>query len=522
MGASRTIGGGFLLAVMVAGAPASSETVASVAGGPEAGAAGAAAVGPEWGGGAGASVLGEVDGARASSALLQNDDPFGFEVGEARHYVLGPEEALAPGERAVWITTLERVEGAAGSRHFVFRLQHRREAPRTLRNPPVPGEVVNAQVDAELTVNEQGAPLSLQYVSQRHIYDVGDEVFQVTYRHDGDRYNKEVALQGWSWDYDVEMIEQPDLDPRRPAGLFAFAPAALRCMEWEVGARMERRIGSGDTSPNTPTAGGADAGAAGAPGAGGNPAAGGGRGGGGEPAAGGNPAAGGEPAAGEQPAVPDTTTPLGFCNELNTDPAFANPGLLGLAMPTLWDRRGDGELVLFAPLRPDLVRGEANRIPITFAPIIPIIPNTPGSRFLGNILPGLSFESLFGGGRVAGDKERARDPRRYFFVRHLTLSERQRIEVGPRSMEALPLAIDVPIPAGTAVWTPAADRTAAPPPADRAAAATPAADRTAASTPPAGFTRAWIDDWGKVLRIDLEPAPGGPARFIRLLHPSEY
>jgi hypothetical protein len=291
------------------------------------------------------------------------------------------------------------------------------------------------------------------------------------------------------------MIEQPDLDPRRPAGLFAFAPAALRCMEWEVGARMERRIGSGDTSPNTPTAGGADAGAAGAPGAGGNPAA------------------GGEPAAGEQPAVPDTSTPVGFCNELNTDPAFANPGLLGLAMPTLWDRRGDGELVLFAPLRPDLARGEANRIPITFAPIIPIIPNTPGSRFLGNILPGLSFESLFGGGRVAGDKERARDPRRYFFVRHLTLSERQRIEVGPRSMEALPLAIEVPVPAGTATVAPAAGPTAA---------AMPGAGASATAIPAAGFARAWIDDWGKVLRIDLELAPGGPARFIRLLHPSEY
>jgi hypothetical protein len=431
MRASRTIAWGFLVAVMAAGGPA----------------AGAA----------------------------QSGNPFGFEVGEARHYVLGPEEALAPGEMAFWITTLESVEGAAGSRRFVFRLQHRREAPRTIRNPPAPGAVVNAQVDAELTVNEQGAPLSLQYVSQRHIRDVGDEVFQVTYSHSRGRYKKEVALQGWNWDYDVEMIAQQDLDPRRPAGLFAFAPAALQCMEWEVGARMERRIGSGDTSAQTPTAAGA------------------------------------EPEAGEPPAAADTSTLAGRCNELNTDPAFANPGLLGLAMPTLWDRRGDGELVLFAPLRPDLVRGEANRIPITFAPIIPIIPNVPGSRFLGNIMPGLSFESLFGGGRVAGDKERARDPRRYFFASRLSLDERQRIEVGPRSMDALPLAIEVPVAGAPGASAPAPSSLS-----DGFAAA------PAASSPSGGFARAWIDDWGKVLRIDLYPAPEGPARFIRLLHPSEY
>ena len=454
MRASRTIAWGFLVAVMAAGGPA----------------AGAA----------------------------QSGNPFGFEVGEARHYVLGPEEALAPGEMAFWITTLESVEGAAGSRRFVFRLQHRREAPRTIRNPPAPGAVVNAQVDAELTVNEQGAPLSLQYVSQRHIRDVGDEVFQVTYSHSRGRYKKEVALQGWNWDYDVEMIAQQDLDPRRPAGLFAFAPAALQCMEWEVGARMERRIGSGDTSAQTPTAAGA------------------------------------EPEAGEPPAAADTSTLAGRCNELNTDPAFANPGLLGLAMPTLWDRRGDGELVLFAPLRPDLVRGEANRIPITFAPVIPIIPNVPGSRFLGNIMPGLSFESLFGGGRVAGDKERARDPRRYFFARRLSLDERQRIEVGSRRMDALPLAIEVPVAGATGVSAPAPS-----------SLSDGFADAPAPSSPSGGFARAWIDDWGKVLRIDLDPPPvplavagselepqdrqapdaaarSATPRFIRLLHPSEY
>jgi len=507
----QKIGWGILVAVMVAG-------------GRDAGGTGAAVAGQQWRGGAGVPVLGEVDGAWASGALAETEDPFGFAVGESRHYVLGPDEALAAGEMALWIIMLESVEGAGRDRRFVFKLQHRRDAPRTPRDPPAPGEVVNAQVQAELTVNEQGAPLSLQYVSQRHIYDVGDEVFQVTYSHDRGRYKKEVALQGWSWDYDVEMIEQPDLDPRRPAGLFAFAPAALQCMEWEVGARMERRIGSGDTSPNTPTAASSEPAAAGAPGAG-NPAAGRGRGDGGEPAADqpdvDQPAA--DQVAADQTDAADMSTPVGFCNELNTDPAFANPGLLSLAMPALWDRRGDGELVLFAPLRPDLVRGEANRIPITFAPIIPIIPNTPGSRFLGNILPGLSFESLFGGGRVAGDRDRARDPRRYFFVRHLTLSERQRIEVGPRSMEALSLAIEVPVPAATAAAAPVAGPTAAAmPAAGPTAAAMPGAGASATAIPAAGFARAWIDDWGKVLRIDLEPAPGGPARFIRLLHPSEY
>jgi len=149
-------------------------------------------------------------------------------------------------------------------------------------------------------------------------------------------------------------------------------------------------------------------------------------------------------------------------------------------MPLLWEQRGDGELVFFSPLRPDLVRSQDIGVPLTFAPIIPV-PGVPGSSILTGIIPGLDWGTLIGGGGTDGDKDRAEDPRRYFFPNLMKLSERQRIDVGTRKMEAMPLEIS-------------------------------------------GFAGTlWVDDWGKVVRMDLPVRRfGDPQRWVRILHSSEY
>lgn len=343
----------------------------------------------------------------AAAAGAQAGEFLGFDLEEERHYTLGPPELLGRNELATWDIRLDSVVGAGAKRRATFTLQHRREAPRSLENPVSPGHVTIAQVDATLVVNAYGAPLEITYETQRHIYDVGDEIFRVEYTYHNGRYKKRVSLQGAEWDFDIDLIEHPRLDPDVPIGLFAFAPQALDCMEWLAG---------------------------------------------------------------------------GSCYERNTDPAFANPGLLSLALPMLWEQRGDGELVLFSPLRPDLVRGQDIGVPVTFSPIVPSVPMAPGSNILSGTIPGLDFfTTLLGGGGTDGDKDRAKDPRRYFFPNRMKLSERQRIEVGNRTMEALPLEIS-------------------------------------------GFAgTAWVDDWGKVVRLDLPPQRfGDPERWVRILHPSEY
>ena len=97
------------------------------------------------------------------------------------------------------------------------------------------------------------------------------------------------------------------------------------------------------------------------------------------------------------------------------------------------------------------------------------------------MIPGFDFKALFGAGGTDGDKERAKNPARYFFPRRMKLSDRQRIEVGPRKMEALPMQVE-------------------------------------------GYGgTVWVDDWGKVVRLDVPPLRyGDPQRWVRLLGPSEY
>lgn len=377
---------------------------------------------------------------RALAAAGQGGAVLGFEVGEERHYVLGPRDALQTGEAGRWSIHLTGVEGTGRDLRATFELQHVREAPRETQGTWTAGQVTYAQIDTELVVNAYGAPLHLTYVTQRHIYDIGDEVFQVEYVYDDDKYEKRVVVQGTSWDFDIPIIEQAGLDAEVPVGLFAFAPDSIDCMEWLAGMVIQQRTGTGDVS-----------------------------------------AAGASRRTDLQgkATVQGAALAADSCYEANTDPAFANPGLASLAMPLLWERHGDSDLVLFSPVRPDLVRAQGNGIPVTFAPIIPGVPGVGG--VMGNTIPGLDLNTLLGGGGTDGDKERARDPARYFFPRRMKLSERQRIDVGNRRMEALPMAI-------------------------------------------AGFAGTlWVDDWGKVLRLDVPPLREGDApRWLRLLHESEY
>ena len=376
------------------------------------------------------------------SAGPQAGEVLGFELEEERHYVLGPPETLDRGESATWIISLAEIDGSGRDLRATFTLKHTREAPRSLDTPWTSGQVTHATVDAKLIVNAYGAPLEITYVSQRHVYDLGDEIFQVDYFFEGDKYKKRTTLQGAKWDLDIELIEHENLNAAVPIGLFVFAPGSLDCMEWRVGTVIEHRTGTGDVSPVGPGRTVDEEGRA---------------------------------------TVEGAALASGQCYETNTDPAFANPGLASLAMTLLWENRGDTELVLFSPLRPDLVRGQGNGVPLTFSPILPVASGGPGGSILSGVIPGLDWGTVLGGGGADGDKDRARDPGRYFFPRRLRLSDRQRIQVGPRKMEALPMEI-------------------------------------------AGFAGTiWVDDWGKVVRLDVPPLRySDPERQVRILHASEY
>ena len=167
------------------------------------------------------------------------------------------------------------------------------------------------------------------------------------------------------------------------------------------------------------------------------------------------------------------------CNELNIDPTFANPGLLSLIVPVLREAGGDGELLLFTPTRPDLAPGEGGGIPIS---LVPIVPGIPGSSLLSGGIPGLDWgRFMIGGNKTAGDKDRAENPARYFQPSRMQILGHSSVQVGPRTVEALELRMS--------------------------------------NYPYA----AWIDDRGKVLRVDITgDVPEEERRWLRLLYPSEY
>jgi hypothetical protein len=159
---------------------------------------------------------------------------FGFDLHEERIYVMGPPEALAPGEMATWVIRLDRIEGEGRDLRAVFGLQHERKGPHSRDYLPPSGAFRIGKFYAELIVNAYGVPLSVRYVSQRYFLDAGEEVFEVGYELDKDRYKKDVRVDGGDWDLKVDVPEHPGLDLKIPEGLFVAAPSSIVCLEWAI------------------------------------------------------------------------------------------------------------------------------------------------------------------------------------------------------------------------------------------------------------------------------------------------
>jgi hypothetical protein len=213
-------------------------------------------------------------------AARQYDTAFGYRVGEERRYVLEPERSLRAGESAWWSIVLESIEGEGDSLRALFELQHQRtEVIHDIFGGPS-GRTQVVDIGGRLTVNRFGFPERLVIDEQS---DVGGEMGSLSelrttvFRFDGERFVKEVRINGRDWSFDIAIASHDDLDLGVPSGLYAYVPTALRCL--------------------------------------------------GEP---------GEPG---RPSRCD-----------GGDPAFANPGLLSLALPLLWEEQvNEREFLFFTP-----------------------------------------------------------------------------------------------------------------------------------------------------------------------------
>jgi len=227
------------------------------------------------------SVAGRVlAGDLALPAAPQYDRAFGYEVGEERRYVLEPARSLRPGESAWWSIVLAEIRGEGDDVRMIFDLEHQRsEVIRDLFGG-AGGRAQVVEVNGQLTVNRFGFPERLVIQEQA---DVGGEygsqsaVRTTLFSFDGERFVKQVRIDGREWKFNISIASHDGLDLEVPVGLYAYVPTALRCL--------------------------------GVPGEAGRPSR----------------CAGG-------------------------DPAFANPGLLSLALPVMWEEQvNEKEFLFFTP-----------------------------------------------------------------------------------------------------------------------------------------------------------------------------
>ena len=272
--------------------------------------------------------------ATASGLPTQARGAFGYELGEERRYVLEPERSLRSGESAWWSIVLADIQGEGDDTRIVFELGHERTEVINDLFGGVNGRMQSVTIDGRLTVNRFGFPQRLVIDEQLDVLgETGSlsDLRTTRFTFDGERFVKQVRINGREWTFNISIANHDDLDLGGPVGLYAYVPKALSCL----GVRGE--VGR----PSRCYAG---------------------------------------------------------------DPAFANPGLLSLALPVMWEEQvNEKDFLFFMPSG---------------------VGTTPGGLMDMNRLMSLERNQL-------------RNNTRYYDRTNLEVREYvERVEIGPRRLDA--------------------------------------------------------------------------------------
>lgn len=317
---------------------------------------------------------------------VQGERFLGFEIGEERRYVLGPEDTLGRNERGIWSIRLDEVFETGGEPEGLFVLSHEWGAPPSI-GEVILGRIRNVKSEGFVRVNGHGFPLMIRFQTTRHLDGMGDEVYTIDYRLDDDhrRYEKRTTANGERWYQNIPIRRHSTVDFDPPAGLFAFVPRAPGCLDSPV--RRYDQAGGAYLQPRS-------AGSASTP----------------------------------QITAPETLkiTDNSDCEES----MFAHLGLLSLAMPVLWEAQGEREYLFFTPIGPV---GEPRT---GFSAAIPIpgggIPYGPGSISQpGGMNRGLRPPTSTS--RLEGDPLSVAT---YHETETLTFVERVSVYIGGRAVDA--------------------------------------------------------------------------------------
>jgi hypothetical protein len=327
-------------------------------------------------------------------ASLVPETFLGFRPGEELRYTLESTGGEDSRTHTAWTIRLEEIEGDLGAFELSYEVGRISGFAESRQ-----GEFITlmARTLATAWVNAYGFPTRVRFTTQRNTARGGLE-YTIEYRYEDERIVKRV--EGFSGEQKEKLDDHDGVVNRMaPSGMFLFMPAEAECVGM---ARQMVEATSGTGQPG-----------------GGQPQ-------GGLPPGGMPPGAqpsGGAPAMSSMRAQPpDIEQP---CR--GREPVFANPGLLNLAMPALWEAgTGNIELLAFAPTGLDL------------AALMASAQGSGGSGFTVGGIP------IFGGGgpNPFGDPEDA------FQSFALTAdSELLQIEVGGRAVDAFRLNAPAPLEA---------------------------------------------------------------------------
>lgn len=191
--------------------------------------------------------------ASPSPQAQEYDRAFGYEVGEERRYVLEPERSLRAGERAWWSIALEGIDGEGDDMRMKFHLEHERsELIRDIFGGEA-GRVQVVEVVVQMTVNRYGFPERIVMQEQSDVGGQGGSLSDVrttvfTLDAEGERYVKQVRIDGREWRFNIAVASHDDLDFSVPIGMFAYVPTALRCLGVPGEAGRPSRCTEGDTA----------------------------------------------------------------------------------------------------------------------------------------------------------------------------------------------------------------------------------------------------------------------------------
>lgn len=299
-----------------------------------------------------------------ASYAEQRPSFFGYEEGEERRYVLGPPDALSGGEGGAWSIYLRELVGEPAE--GIFELTHEWHRAETRAELPF-GTITRIVSEGELRVNGHGFPVAVEFKTERHLAGMGDQIYTIRYRYEGGSYRKQISAEGKNLSHTAMIRGHKTLDRSVPSGLFALVPTAPDCsLAVPVGARRMARV----VPPTRKSAG---------------------------------------------VTPPPIVQPTRFAdNSSCRESLFANPGLVSLMLPELWEQgTGEREFLLMTPAGPFGMPGFVS-----------------GTGIVATVGPAAAASGS------GFDFTRAASPDTNSAIERLRYIERVEVEVGMRTREA--------------------------------------------------------------------------------------